>query len=108
MRERGASMLVQLSVVPLGVGVSVRKYVADALEEIDRSGLEYRLSDMGTTIEGEWDEVMDLLKRVHDRLLGESVRVLMHVSIDSRKDKTARVESKVREVEESIGRPLKK
>lgn len=101
-------MLAQLSIVPLGVGVSVRKYVADALEEIDRSGLEYRLSDMGTTVEGDWDEVMGLIKRVHDRVLGESVRVLMQISIDSRKDKTVAVESKVREVEELVGRPLKK
>jgi len=101
-------MLAQLSVVPLGQGVSVSRHVATALEIIDQSGLDYRLTAMGTVIEGEWDSVMSVLKDVHDRLLKDSDRVLMYVSLDDRKDKGKRIDAKVEVVEKMLGKKLKK
>jgi uncharacterized protein (TIGR00106 family) len=102
-------MLAQVNVVPLGVGVSISRYVADALAEIDRSGIDYRLTAMGTILEGDWNQIMNVLKKVHDRLLTESDRILMNISLDDRKDKlTTRIEAKVEAVEEALGRTLKK
>ena len=101
-------MLAQVSVVPLGVGVSLSRYVADALYEIDGSGLDYRLTAMGTVIEGNWDQVMGVLRKVHDRLFQESERLLMYVSLDDRKDKPSRIGAKVKAVEEILGKVLKK
>ena len=102
-------MLAQLSIVPLGVGVSISRYVADALAEIDQSGVDYRLTAMGTILEGDWDQIMAVLKKVHDRILAESDRVLMSISLDDRKDKlTHRIEAKVEAVEEALGKVLKK
>ena len=102
-------MLVQFSVVPLGVGVSISRYVADALKEVEQSGIDYRLTAMGTILEGDWDQIMALLKKVHDRLLGETDRILMTISLDDRKDRTAkRIEAKVEAVEKALGKTLKK
>lgn len=102
-------MLVQFSVVPLGVGVSISRYVADALAEVDQSGVNYRLTAMGTILEGDWDQVMAILKKIHHRLLKESDRILMNISLDDRKDKTStRIEAKVEAVEKALGKALKK
>ena len=56
-------LLIELSMSPMDQGPSVSKWVARALEIIDRSGLDYRLGPMGTCIEGEWDEVMAVVRR---------------------------------------------
>jgi uncharacterized protein (TIGR00106 family) len=47
-------MIAQISIIPLGQGVSLSEYVAKAIDIIDRSGLKYKVSDFGTIIEGEW------------------------------------------------------
>jgi uncharacterized protein (TIGR00106 family) len=101
-------MLANVSIFPLGKGESVGKYVAEALDEIDKSGLDYRLTAMGTIIEGEWDDVMALVKRVRTRLLKSVGRVYLSLTIDERSDKRRRIEAKVKSVEEQLGKNLKK
>lgn len=100
-------MLVNFSIFPIGKGDSIRKYVAEAVEEVDKSGLDYRLTAMGTVMEGEWDEIMKVLKKVRDRLLKMSDRIYMTISIDDRKDKRRRMEAKVKAVEAVLGKSLK-
>ena len=56
-------MIVAFSVTPLGVGEDVGEYVADAVRVVRESGLPNRTDAMFTSIEGEWDEVMDVVKR---------------------------------------------
>ena len=101
-------MIVQFSMVPLGVGVSVSKYVAKIIKIVDDSGLSYKLHAMGTIIEGEWDEVMNLIKKCRDTLMDEVERVLIDIKIDDRKRVTGRIEGKVKSVEEKLGKPVKK
>ena len=70
-------MLVAFSVAPLGTGESVTQAVADAVRVVRESGLPNRTDAMFTTIEGEWDEVMDVVKRapaVPARPLGRAHR----------------------------------
>lgn len=56
-------MIVAFSVTPLGVGEEVGEYVADAVRVVRESGLPNRTDAMFTSVEGEWDEVMDVVRR---------------------------------------------
>src|SRR6187455_2267959 len=58
-----AMVLLEMSITPLGKGESVSQFVAECVEIIDRSGLDYELHAMGTIVEGELDEVLDLMRR---------------------------------------------
>ena len=101
-------MLAQVSIFPLGKGESVSKYIAEAVNEIDRSGLDYRITSMGTVIEGEWDPIMKLLKKIQEKMLKHSERVYMTIAIDERKDRRRRIEAKVKAVEDILGKTLRK
>jgi uncharacterized protein (TIGR00106 family) len=57
------SVLIEMSIFPMDKGESVSQYVARAIKVIQASGLPYELNPMGTCIEGEWDEVMDVVSR---------------------------------------------
>jgi uncharacterized protein (TIGR00106 family) len=101
-------MLAEFSVVPLGKGESVSRYVAECLELVEASGLEYRLNPMGTVVEGSYDDVMALVKKCHDRVMVDCQRVITTIKIDDRKGARGMMESKIRSVEEKMGRKLKR
>ncbi|HMA53557.1 MAG TPA: MTH1187 family thiamine-binding protein [Acidobacteriota bacterium] len=101
-------MIIEFSVVPIGAGESLAGPVARILDLVDRSGLPYQLTAMGTIVEGEWDEVIGLVRRCHEAMRQETGRVYTHITIDDRPKMPGRIAGKVREVEESLGRPLKK
>ena len=101
-------MLVQVSLFPLDKGASVSKYVAEAVDVIDKSGLDYRLTAMGTLIEGDWDPIMKVLKKMREKMIKRSERVYMTIAIDDRKDRRRRLEAKVKAVEDVLGKTLRK
>lgn len=101
-------MLVQFSIVPVGTGESISEHVAEVIRIVDESGLPYRTNPMGTVVEGEWNEVMDLIARCHRRALERSPRVLTSISIDDRPGKPDRITGKIESVEKRLGRPVKK
>lgn len=101
-------MLAQFSIVPLGTGVSVSEYVAKVIKIVDESGIPYKLHAMGTIVEGDWDEVMNLIKKCRDTLMKEVERVVIDIKIDDRKGAVGRIEAKVRSVEEKLGKSVKK
>jgi uncharacterized protein (TIGR00106 family) len=101
-------MLVELSIVPIGVGSSIGDQLANVLKIIDASGLPYKINPMGTVIEGEWDEIMKLIKKCHMAVMKTGERVLTTIIIDDRKEKSNRIEEKVRSIERRIGKSLKK
>ncbi len=102
------SFLVFVSMTPLGKGESVSKYVAKVVDIIDRSGLPYVLTPMGTIIEGEdWDEAMEVLKKGFEELKKECPRISITMKIDYREGKSGRLRSKVESVQEKIGREIK-
>jgi len=97
-------MLAQFSVVPVGKGESLSRYVAAALKEVEKSGLDYRLTAMSTIVEGETDEVFALLKRCHATVRKLAPRVLTTIIIDDRKAGKNRIRAKVESVEQKLGK----
>jgi uncharacterized protein (TIGR00106 family) len=102
----GSFMLADFAVVPMGVTGGVKELVAEALKIVDESGLSYKLGAMHTTIEGDSDRVMDVILRCHRRMLELAPRVLTSITIDDRRGATGRLEGKVRDVEQVLGKPL--
>ena len=100
-------LLAEISMWPMDKGESVGAYVARVLDVVDRSGLAYKLGPLGTSIEGEWDDVMAVLKRCFEALAADSNRVVCTVKMDWRKGYSGRLEGKVQSVEEKLGRRLK-
>jgi len=97
-----------VSMTPLGKGESVSEYVAKVVDIVDKSGLSYVLTPMGTIIEGEsWEEVMDVLRRGFEELQKECPRVSITMKIDYRKGKSGRLTAKVESVREKLGRDIK-
>ncbi len=101
------SVIVELSIFPLGKGEGVSAEVARAVKLIEESGLSYGFGPMSTCIEGEWGEVMALITRCHDELRKDCSRVLVYLRADSR-DGENRMQSKVEAVERHFSAPLKK
>jgi len=101
-------MLVEFSIIPIGVGSSIGDQLAEVLKIVDESGLSYKVNPMGTVIEGKWEEVMKLIKKCHMTVMKTGERTLTIISIDDRKGKPSRIEEKVKSIERRIGRSLKK
>jgi uncharacterized protein (TIGR00106 family) len=100
-------ILLEFSMSPLGKGESVGPYVARSLEIVEQSGLDYRLHAMGTILEGEWDDVLAVVKRCYDAMRSDCPRISCSIKIDAREGASGRLESKVRSVEKRLGRKLK-
>ncbi len=100
--------LVEFSMTPLDKGESVSKYVARSLEIIDKSGLPYKLNPMGTVVEGEWDEVFNLIGRCFNRMKDDCGRISVNIKVDYRKGKKNRLEGKINKVEQLVGKNLSK
>ncbi len=101
-------MLIEFSIIPIGIGSSLGAHISDVLKIVDASGLPYKINPMGTVVEGEWDELMKLVKKCHRTVMKSGERVVTQISIDDRKGKRNRIEGKVRSIEKRIGKPLKK
>jgi uncharacterized protein (TIGR00106 family) len=95
-------MLVAFSVTPIGVGEDVADYVADAVRVVRDSGLPNRTDAMFTTVEGDWDEVMDVVKRAVDAVAAKAPRVSVSLKADLRPGVTGALDSKVEAVERRL------
>ena len=88
-------MIAEFSIYPIGVGESLSGEVAKAFRIIDASSLPYEHHAMGTNLEGNWDEVMAVIKACRDRLLEDSNRVSIAIKIDDRAGQPNRLAHKV-------------
>lgn len=95
-------MIVAFSVTPLGVGESVGEYVADAVRVVRESGLPNRTDAMFTSIEGEWDEVMDVVRRAVEAVAARAPRVSMVLKADVRAGVADGLTSKVETLERHL------
>ena len=100
-------VLLEFSMSPLGKGESVSKYVSRSLDIIDKSGVDYRLNPMGTVLEGEWDEVLGVVKQCYERMKKDCPRISCVMKVDYRQDHEGRLSGKVASVEKQLKRKLK-
>jgi uncharacterized protein (TIGR00106 family) len=96
-------VLVAFSVTPLGVGEAVAEYVADAVRVVRESGLPNRTDAMFTTVEGDWDEVMDVVKRAVEAVAAKAPRVSVTLKADIRPAVAGALDAKVEAVERYLG-----
>lgn len=101
-------MLVELSINPLGRGPHISRDLAAILKLVDDSGLRYVLTPFGTCIEGQWDEVMSLVKRCHEQARRMSPHVLTTVRIEDEELATDKLHENIASVERAAGRELRR
>ncbi|HVO65282.1 MAG TPA: MTH1187 family thiamine-binding protein [Syntrophales bacterium] len=92
------SVIVDFSIFPIGKEESVSKYASRAVKIIKDSGLPYHIGPMGTAIEGEWDEVIAVVKRCMEDLKKDCNRLYMTMKVDCRQGEYGRMEKKVKKV----------
>lgn len=102
-------VIVDLCVVPLGVGVSVSKYIALCQQILEDAGLKIRLHAYGTNIEGEYDQVFAAIRRCHEEIHAAGApRISTTIKLGSRVDRLQTMDDKLKSVEEKLAnRPLK-
>lgn len=93
--------VVEVSIIPVGTGTpSISKYVVGVLKVLKESNLKHELTAMGTIIEGDLDEVLKWIRKMHEIPFGEGAqRVVTTIAIDDRRDKELTIAGKVKAVE---------
>ena len=96
-------VIIDLCVVPVGVGISLAKFVAVCERVIAEAGLKSQLHANGTDIEGEWDDVFAAVKRCHEVVheMG-APRIVTSMRINTRVDKEQSMEDKINSVEDQL------
>lgn len=95
--------IADVCIIPLGVGVSVSREVAECERILRESGLKTKLHAYGTNVEGEWDDVMAAVKRCHETLHAMGVpRISTNIRIGTRTDKPQTMEDKIEKVEQLL------
>ena len=96
-------VILDFCVVPMGVGVSVSEHVAECERVIRSCGLTPHLHSFGTTIEGDWDDVLSAVRKCHERLHESGVpRISTTIRLGTRTDKSQTIEDKCRSVKEKL------
>lgn len=96
-------MIAAFSVTPLGAGDSVGEHVADCVRIVRDSGLACETNAMFTNVEGEWDEVMDVIRRCVDHVAAQAPRVSVLIKLDHRPGVEGALSAKVDSVEQRLG-----
>ncbi|GAM10398.1 hypothetical protein OR1_02687 [Geobacter sp. OR-1] len=96
-------VLVDLCVVPIGVGVSLSPYIAACEKVLTEAGLKTSLHSYGTNIEGEWDDVFAAVKKCHEVVheMG-APRITTTIKLGTRTDRSQSMEDKVRSVKDKL------
>jgi uncharacterized protein (TIGR00106 family) len=95
-------MIVAFSVTPLGVGADVAEYVADAVRVVRASGLPNQTDAMFTSIEGEWDQVMAVVKDAVEAVAAKAPRVSVTLKADIRPGVTGALTAKMASLERHL------
>ena len=96
-------VIIDLCVVPVGVGTSVSRYVAACQGVLEEAGLEHELHAYGTNVQGEWDAVFAAVKRCHERVheMG-APRITTTIKLGTRTDREQSMGDKVASVREKL------
>jgi uncharacterized protein (TIGR00106 family) len=92
-------VIMDLCVVPMGVGVSVSKYVAICQRILKDAGLSHQLHAYGTNIEGDWDQVLDAVKQCHKEIhVMGAPRITTTIKLGTRIDRNQTMDEKIESV----------
>jgi len=96
-------LIVEISFVPVGVGTSLSRYIAKVINNIEKSGLKYQLTPMGTIVEGEWNEISNLIDYSHNLIFEMGIeRIITNIKIDYRLDKKSSMQDKIDSVKKKM------
>ena len=96
-------VIVDLCVIPIGIGVSMGSYITACEKILKKAGLKTHLHGYGTNVEGEWDQVMAAIKECHQALHDMGVpRISTTLRLGTRTDRDQTIEDKIRSVEEKM------
>ena len=97
-------VMVDLCVVPIGVGTSVSTYVAECQRVIEAAGLEHSMHAYGTNIAGDWDDVMAAVKECHEAVHAMGApRITTTLKLGTRTDRSQSMQDKIASVEAKLG-----
>jgi uncharacterized protein (TIGR00106 family) len=99
-------MIAVFTVVPHGKE-ALSKDVSQVIDVVDRSGIDYQLTSMGTIIEGNPDDVWRLIRECHEKMRTLARRVSTHITIDDREGAEGSIKTKVDDIEQHLGRKLR-
>ena len=92
-------VIADLTIVPIGVGVSLSKYIAACEEVLKQPGLKTTLHPNGTAIEGEWDAVLGAVRACHQKVHDMGApRIFSTMKIGTRTDREQTLEDKIESV----------
>ena len=95
--------IAEFTIIPIGVGLSLSKYVAICEQILEDSGLSYELHANGTNLEGDWDEVLGAIKTCHERLHEMGVpRIATQIKLGTRTDRAQKMAEKIASVREKL------
>ena len=96
-------LIIDLCIVPIGVGVSLSPYIAECQRVLQKAGLKTHLHAYGTNIEGEWDKVMQAVKDCHVAVHAMGApRITTTIKLGTRVDQDQSMEDKVTSVERQL------
>jgi len=96
-------VMIDLCVIPLGVGISVSQYVAECEKILNEAGLETNLHAYGTNVAGDWDDVFSAVRRCHERVheLG-APRITTTTKVGTRTDRLQTIKEKIVSVQQKL------
>ncbi len=101
-------VLLEFSMSPFGKGESLCPYVSRILDVVDKSGVTYKLTPMGTILEGEWEDVMLVVTNCFKELEKDCNRISTNIRIDYRKGTSSRMQQKINSIETKLNKKLSK
>lgn len=99
-------VLLEFSMSPIDKGESLSPYVSRILKYIDESKVLYKLTPMGTILEGEWDDVMSVVGGCFKLLQEDCRRISVNLKVDYRAGDESRMESKINSIEKLLNKKL--
>lgn len=101
-------VLAEFAMFPTDKGASVSPYVSKVIDFIDKSGITYQLTPMGTIIEGHFDEVMHVVQSCYKVLEADCDRIYCSLKFDYRKGDSSRMTTKTGKIQSILGREINK
>ncbi len=97
------NVMVDLCVIPMGVGVSVSRHIAACQKILRQAGLKHQMHAWGTNIEGDWDTVFAAIKQCHEAVHAMGApRIVTSLKIGTRTDRVQTLEDKIQSVQDKL------